>query len=432
MAPITRRQFAAKLGQGFLAGTLAGRIAAGPALAQGKGRVVIIGGGAGGATVAHYVKKGAPELDVTLIEAQPVYRSCFFSNLYLGGFLRFETLAHDYEGLVNLGVRLVTAKAADIDSAKRQVKLEGGDSIAYDKLVLSPGIALKYGAIEGYSPEAAEMMPHAYLGASGQTQTLLRQLRAMDDGGLVVLAAPPDPFRCPPGPYERVSMIAHFLKTHKPKSKIVVLDPKSKFSKQSLFQDAWARLYPGMIDWLPTEISEGGARRVDAKAMEVVSGAGEVYKAAVACIIPAQKAGEIAVRAGCAEGDWCPVDFDSFASRKVPDTYVLGDAAIVTPMPKSAFSANNQAKVVANSILAALAGNEKYPARLRNICWSMLAPDNSVKIGANYVPAGNELLAVDSFISAPGEDSRLRAQTYTESLAWYDNMTTDIFAKVAC
>jgi sulfide dehydrogenase [flavocytochrome c] flavoprotein chain len=166
--------------------------------------------------------------------------------------------------------------------------------------------------------------------------------------------------------------------------------------------------------------------------MEVISGAGEVYKAAVACIIPAQKAGEIAARAGCAQGDWCPVDFESFASRMVPHIHVLGDAAIASPMPKSAFSANNQAKVVANSVLAALAGQEKYPARYRNTCWSMLAPENSVKIGANYVPAGGELQAADSFISAPGEDPKLRAATFRESLAWYDSITTDIFAKTPC
>jgi sulfide dehydrogenase [flavocytochrome c] flavoprotein subunit len=432
MGRISRRQFSIGIGQGLLAGKVAGWLGTGAAFAQGKGRVVIIGGGAGGATVAHYVKKGAPELEVTLIEARPVYRSCFFSNLYIGGFRSFESLEHNYDGLKNLGVRIINAAASDVDGAKRRVRLEGGDSLDYDKLVLSPGIALKYSAIEGYSPEAAEKMPHAYLGAGAQTQTLVSQLQAMDDGGLVVLAAPPDPFRCPPGPYERVSMIAHYLKMHKPKSKIAVLDAKSKFSKQSLFQEAWLRLYPGMIEWLPTELSEGGARRVDASAMEVISGAGEVYKAAVACIIPAQKAGEIAVRAGCADGDWCPVDFASFASKSVPDIYVLGDAAIASPMPKSAFSANNQAKVVANSIMAELAGKEKFPAHFRNTCWSMLAPDNSVKIGANYLPAGNELQAADSFISAPGEALEQRAETYRESVAWYASITADIFAEGEC
>jgi sulfide dehydrogenase [flavocytochrome c] flavoprotein subunit len=417
------------MGQGIVAGTMAGWLGRGAALAQGKARVVIIGGGAGGATVAHYVKKTAPALEVTLIEPLSRYRSCFFSNLYIGGFRSFESLEHNYDGLEKLGVRLIHSTATDVDASKRAVRLQGGDSILYDKLVLSPGIALKYDAIEGYSPEAAETMPHAYLGAGAQTQTLVHQLHAMDDGGLVVLAAPPEPYRCPPGPYERVSMIAHYLKTHKPKSKIVVLDPKSKFSKQSLFQDAWLRLYPGMVEWLPGEICEGGAKRVNAGAMEVVSGAGEVYKAAVACIIPAQKAGDIAIRAGCADGDWCPVDFESFASRKMPDVYVLGDAAIAAPMPKSAFSANNQAKVVANSVLASLGAQDKFPARFRNTCWSMLAPDNSVKIGADYLPAAGELKAADSFISTPGEAPEQRAQTFVESVAWYDSITADIFAK---
>jgi sulfide dehydrogenase [flavocytochrome c] flavoprotein subunit len=417
------------MGQGIVAGAMTGWLGRGAVCAQGKAKVVIIGGGAGGATVAHYVRKNAPALEVTLIEPLSRYRSCFFSNLYIGGFRSFESLEHNYDGLEKLGVRLIHSTATDVDGLKRTVRLQGGDSIAYDKLVLSPGIALKYEAIEGYSPEAAETMPHAWLGAGAQTRTLVNQLDAMDDGGLVVLAAPPDPYRCPPGPYERVSMIAHYLTTHKPKSKIVVLDPKSKFSKQSLFQDAWLRLYPGMVEWLPGEISEGGAKRVDVGAMQVVSGAGEVYKAAVACIIPAQKAGDIAVRAGCADGDWCPVDFESFASSKMPDVYVLGDAAIAAPMPKSAFSANNQAKVVANSVLAALGVQDKFPARFRNTCWSMLGPDNSVKIGANYLPAAGELKAADSFISAPGEPPEQRAQTFAEAVAWYDSITADIFAK---
>lgn len=429
MGGITRRQFSARIGQGIAAGTVAGWLGGRAARAEGKPKVLIIGGGAGGATVAHYVKKAAPSMEVTLIEPLSRYKSCFFSNLYIGGFRSFESLEHDYDGLERLGVRVVHSTATDVDCARRVVRLQGGDSLAYDKLVLSPGIALKYDAIEGYSPEAAEKMPHAYLGAGTQTQTLVNQLHAMDDGGLVVLAAPPDPYRCPPGPYERVSMMAHYLKSHKPRSKIVVLDPKAKFSKQSLFQDAWLRLYPGMVEWLPGEISEGGAKRVDAGKMEVISGAGEVYKATVACIIPAQKAGDIAIRAGCAEGDWCPVEFETFASRKMPDIYVLGDAAIASPMPKSAFSANNQAKVVANGILAALGAQEKFPARFRNTCWSMLGPDNSVKIGADYVPAANELKAADGFVSTPEEAPEQRAQTFAESVAWYDSITADIFAK---
>lgn len=400
----------------------------GVARAQAKGRVVIIGGGAGGGTVAHHLKKTAPDLDVTLIEASPRYTSCFFSNLYLGGFRTFESITHDYDGLKKLGVTVVHDVAKDVDTAGKTVKLRGGGSASYDKLVLSPGIDMKYDSIEGYSPAAAEIMPHAWK-AGPQTQLLKRQLEAMADGEVVVMAAPPDPYRCPPGPYERVSMIAHYLKTAKPKSKLMVFDPKEKFSKQGLFQEGWQQFYAGIVEWIPPSMTGGGVKKVDAKAMTVTTGDGETIKAAVANIIPAQKAGEIAAKAGCTDGDWCPIRPDSFASAKVADIYVLGDASVATQMPKSAFSANSQAKVVVNAIVAELAGGPRFPARYRNTCWSMIATDNSVVIGANYTPKDNVLEAADGFISKTGEPAELRKKTYEDSLSWYDSITADIFAK---
>lgn len=397
-------------------------------ITKGKGRVVIIGGGAGGASVAHYVKKNAPQLDVTLIEVQAKYTSCFFSNLFIGGFRTFSSITHDYEGLKKLGVSVITELATDVDTAKKIVTLQNGERIAYEKLVLSPGIDFKYEEIEGYTAEAAKTMPHAWK-AGVQTQILKTQLMNMRDGGTVVMAAPPNPFRCPPGPYERASMIAHYLKTHKPGSKLIIFDPKEQFSKMALFQEGWRDHYQDIIEWLSPDFTDGGIKKVDVSAMTVTTGDGEVTKADVANIIPPQKAGKIAHIAGCAKGDWCPVNAKDFSSTLQKDVHVIGDASIAKAMPKSAFSANSQARVVANAILTELAGKRQFPPRFRNTCWSMISVDNSVKIGANYTADGEKLLAKDNFISQTGESDELRKATFNESLSWYDSITNEIFVK---
>ncbi|MGE3626760.1 MAG: FCSD flavin-binding domain-containing protein [Hyphomicrobiales bacterium] len=424
MANMNRREFTRLAGMSVLAASSFSTFA----IAQASGKVVIIGGGAGGATVAHHLKKGSPSLDVTLVEVQPQYTTCFFSNLYLGGFRTLESITHGYDGLTKLGVKVVHDLATAVDTAKKTVTLRGGNTLAYDKLVLSPGIDFKYDAIEGYSEEVAEKLPHAYK-AGAQTKLLKTQLEAMPDGGTVVMIAPPDPFRCPPGPYERASMIGYFLKTQKPKSKLIILDPKEKFSKMGLFQEGWAQHYQNQVEWLPPTMTGGGAKKVDASAMTVTSVDGEVIKAAVINVIPPQKAGKIAELAGCTKGDWCPVKPDSFASAQVADVYVLGDSSVAAAMPKSGFSANSQAKVVVNAIQAELDGKTRFPARYRNTCWSMIAPDNSVKVGANYTPGEGKLDAKDSFVSKTGEDAKLRAETFKESIGWYEGITADMFAK---
>ncbi len=426
MKDLNRRQFSKLVGA---AGAVAASASFGSfAFAQGKGKVVIIGGGAGGATVAHHVKKAAPGLDVTLVEVQPRYTTCFFSNLYIGGFRSFASITHSYDGLAKLGIKVVHDWATDVDTAKKTVKLKGGSTLSYDKLVLSPGIDLKYATIEGYSPEAAEVMPHAWK-AGVQTRILKRQLLDMEDGGVVVMSPPTNPFRCPPGPYERASMIAHYLKYHKPKSKLIIFDPKKKFSKMALFQEGWNQHYSDIVEWVPPDMSGGGVKKVDPKTMTVWTGDGEKITAAVANIIPAQRAGMIVHKAGVAKGDWCPIRPEDFSSTIAKDVHVLGDASIAKKMPKSGFSANSQAKVVANAIVAALAGKKKFPARFRNTCWSLISTNNGVKVGASY-KAGKEMVEITSkFISKTGEDAALRAQTYKESVGWYAGITADMFAK---
>ena len=428
MQTLNRRQFG-----GILSGAAGLAASAGFgsfAIAQRRGRVVIVGGGPGGATVAHYVKKGSPNLDVTLVEVRSTYTTCFFSNLYLGGFRSYDSLVHSYDGLRALGVKVVNATATDVDTSKKLVKLGGGATLAYDQLVLSPGIDFKWESVPGYSAEIANTMPHAYK-AGTQTLLLKRQLTAMPDGGVVVMVAPPAPYRCPPGPYERMCMIGHYLKTHKPKSKLIVLDPKKDIiSKGPVFREAFEKHYKGIIELnLSNDLDSFAVERIDPKTKEIKTKAGKTVKAAVANIIPAQKAGEIAFKAGTTEGDWCPVNPADFSSRKVKDVYVLGDASIAGQMPKSGFSANSQAKVVANAIEASLAGKQKFPARYRNTCWSMLSPDNSVKVGANY--KAEDLTAVDGFVSKVGEDAGLRKQTFAESIGWYDGIVADTFAKPA-
>jgi NADPH-dependent 2,4-dienoyl-CoA reductase/sulfur reductase-like enzyme len=430
MTMINRRTFAQLLGG-------AGLVAASPglfrsaAIAKANATVVIVGGGAGWAKEARILKAEAPQLDLTLVETQKIYTTCFNSNHYFGGFRTFASLQHSYDGLRKLGITIATDTAFDVDTAKRTVALAGGTTIPYDRLVLSPGIALQWEAIEGYSAQVAEIMPHAWK-AGPQTLLLMRQLEAMDDGGTVVMAVPDNPYRCPPGPYERACMVAHFLKTKKPKSKLVIFDAKRTFSKQAAFEEAFAKHYDGIIDLnLTNEIDDFNVVQVDPASKEVVTKSGARIKAAVANIIPPQKAGDIAHLAGCVDGNWCPIKPENFASAKVKDIYVLGDSEIAAEMPKSAFSANSQGKAVAADILAELAGMERFAARYRNTCWSLLAADDSIKIGASYKPAEKDgkpyLEASGGFVSQRGETADVRKQNYLESVAWYHAIIADAF-----
>ncbi len=423
---LSRREFTALAGKAGLAVAAAGTLSARPALAAAKAKVVVIGGGAGGATVAKYVAKDGGDLDVTLIEANQTYTTCFFSNLYIGGFRSFDSITHSYETLQSkYGIKVIHDRAAAIDPAQKVVQLQGGDKLSYDRLVVAPGIDLKYDAIEGYSAEASQAMPHAWQ-AGAQTQILKRQILDMEDGGTFVIAPPPNPFRCPPGPYERVSMVAHYLKSYKPRSKIIVLDAKNKFSKQKLFEDAWGRFYDGMVEWLPAEIT-GGVKAVDPKNMTVMT-EDESFEAAVANIIPPQQAGRIAQVAGLTDDSgWCPVESATLASKQQPDIYLVGDAIVPGDMPKSGFSANSQAKACAMAVRADLLDSKAFPPRFRNTCWSLITTDQGVKVGANYKATEEKIAKVDSFISKADEDDETRAATAREANGWYAAITEDMF-----
>ncbi len=423
MTRIHRRRFLAGTGAVVVAGGFAR-----PALAQAKPRVIVIGGGPGGATAAKYIAKDSNgAIEVTLVEPQRAFTTCFHSNLFLGGFRDWASITHSYDKLASgYGLRLVHQAVAAIDRNARTIRLADGAEMGYDRLVVAPGIDLRFDSVPGYSEEAAEVMPHAWR-AGPQTQLLKKQLDALADGSLIVMVAPPNPYRCPPGPYERVSMMAHVLKAkgHKT-SRIVVLDPKDSFSKQALFQEGWERHYPGMVEWQDPKM-HGGIKGVDASAMTVKTDL-ETYKAALVNVIPAQTAGKIARDAGLAnQTGWCPVDPASMKSASDPNVYVVGDACIPGDMPKSAFSANSQAKVAAMMVRGELAQARTFPARYTNTCWSLIETDDTVKVGGAYEAKDGKIAAVSTFVSQKGETPEVRRQTQAENMGWYAGFTADVF-----
>ena len=420
---ISRRHF------GLLAGTTALSLAMPAVLrAQAKPKLVVIGGGAGGATAARYAAKDSDNaIDVTIVEENTNYTTCFFSNLYLGGFRSFESITHSYDTLASgYGIRIVNQRAGSIDREKKEVTLADGSKLAYDRLIVAPGIDLIYDSVEGYSAEAAEIMPHSWK-AGPQTQLLKAKLDALEDGQNIVMVAPPNPYRCPPGPYERVSMFAHVLKAKGfTQSKIVVLDPKEKFSKQALFQEGWAKHYPGMIEWYGPDV-HGGIKSVD-PATGTVETDFDNFQGTLINVIPAQKAGAIATDAGLA-GDkgFCPIDPASMRSKMDENIFVIGDASIAGDMPKSGFSANSQAKVAAMAARGDMIGSKVFPAKYSNTCWSLIETDDGVKVGAQYAPGEDKIASTSKFISQTGESEAVRKKTYEESVGWYDGITKDIF-----
>lgn len=423
MTKLTRRSF------GLLAGAGAATLAM-PfyARASGKPRAVVIGGGAGGATAARYLAKdGGDDLDVTLIEANSTYTTCFFSNLYIGGYRSYESITHSYDKLAsNYGITVVNGMAAMVDRDAKEVVMADGSKVPYDRLVVAPGIDLIYDSVQGYSEEAAQIMPHSWK-AGPQTQLLKSKLDALENGQNIVMVAPPNPYRCPPGPYERVSMFAHVLKEKGfTDSKIFVIDPKPKFSKQALFQEGWNKHYAGMIEWYGPDV-HGGIVGVDPSTGEVETDL-DTFQGDLVNVIPAQKAGMISQKAGLTnDSGFCPIDPKSMRSQNDENIFVIGDACIAGDMPKSGFSANSQAKVAAMAIRGDLTGSRVFPAKYSNTCWSLIETNDGVKVGAQYAPTDEKIASTSKFISQTGEDTALRQQTYEESVGWYNGITADIF-----
>lgn len=427
MSSCSRRRFLQLVGVGGAAA--ASSIAFGHAVHPPGGkarRVVVIGGGFGGSTCARYLRHFDADLKVTLIHPSDTYTTCPFSNLVLGGERDLASITHSLSHLEHRGVRLVHRWVESIDPDGHRVVLDDGSTVGYDRLVVSPGIDLRWDAVEGYDQAAQEAMPHAWRPGE-QTLLLRRQLEAMPDGGVVVIAPPANPYRCPPGPYERASLIAHYLKYYKPRSKILILDAKDAFAKQGLFQAGWEALYPGMIEWV-SGIEGGTVERVNPATGEVFAESGR-YKGDVVNLIPPQQAGVIARNAGLADGSgWCPVNQQTFESRQVPHIHVIGDASIAGAMPKAGFAANSQAKVCAAAVVASLRGFDPAQPSWSSTCYSLVGPEYGISVSAVYrLDEGAIVASEGAGVSAAQVDDGVRQLEAVYARGWYDNITADMF-----
>ena len=397
-----------------------------PAFAQSAARVVVIGGGFGGASCARALRRIDPKLEVTLIEPNRSFIACPFSNEVIAGLRDIEAQQFSYDRISAEGVTVIAQAAVKIDPQTRVVGLADGQSLGYDRLVLAPGIDIRFDALSGYDEEAAARMPHAWK-AGEQTLLLRRQLEAMDDGGLVALAVPAGPSRCPPAPYERASLIAHYLKTRKPRSKILILDAKDAIPQQRLFENAWQELYPGMIERV--SLSQGGrVTSVDPATNTIVTDFGN-YTAAVANVIPPQKAGRIAGIAGAVDNTgWCPIDPVSFASKLVPNIHVIGDACFGGVIPKSASAANAEAKACAGAVASLIAGTPPPTPKLFGACYSTVAPGYAFAQSGTYQPRDGTFAEIEAGGTSPVDAPReVRARDADNAQSWFKTITVDAF-----
>ncbi|MCK1626500.1 FAD-dependent oxidoreductase [Bradyrhizobium sp. 147] len=420
-APVTRRN-------AVLGITAAATSLAAPSIlrAQSAGRVVVVGGGFGGAACARALKRADAKLQVTLIEPNKTFISCPFSNEVIAGLREIEAQQFGYDKLTAEGISVVAQAATAMDTQKRSVTAADGEAFGYDRLVLSPGIDFHVEALPGYDDAASERMPHGWK-AGAQTLLLRKQLEAMADGGTVAIAIPANPSRCPPAPYERASLIAHYLKTNKPRSKVLILDAKDSFSQQRLFETAWKELYGDMIERVA--LSQGGrVTSVDAATRTIVTEFGN-YTPDVANVIPPQRAGRIAEIAGAADATgWCPIDPITFESKLVKNVHVIGDACLGGGIPKSASAASAQGRACAAAIVNLLAGRAPETPRLTGVCYNIVAPSYGFSLAGNYQPKGDIFAEVEGGATSPVDAPReLRAREAIEAEHWFQTITADTF-----
>jgi sulfide dehydrogenase [flavocytochrome c] flavoprotein subunit len=395
-------------------------------LAQSAARIIVIGGGFGGASCARALKRLDSRLKVSLIEPNHLFTACPFSNEVIAGLRELEAQQFSYDRIVTEGIDVVAQAAVRVDPQARLVGLTDGTMLPYDRLVLAPGIDLRFDALPGYDEAAADKMPHAWK-AGEQTALLRQQLETMKAGGTVVLAVPASPSRCPPAPYERASLIAHYLKTKKPRSKVLILDAKDAFSQQRLFENAWKELYPGLIERI--SLSQGGrVVSVDPAARTLVTDFGN-YTADVANVIPPQKAGSIAEIVGAADHTgWCPIDPATFASTLLPNIHVIGDACIAGGIPKSASAANAEAKACAAVIVDQLSGKSPDLPRLNGACYNTVAPGYAFSLTGIYQPKDGQFAEIDGNVTSPVDAPREVRQREAEMAeGWFKTITVDAF-----
>lgn len=419
-----RRQFVRALSASALLTAAAGCVSARPSSGT-AGRVVVIGGGFGGATAARYLRMWSPDIAVTLIEPSTRFVSCPLSNRVLAGTWQLADLTSDYKGLERRGVRLVHQPAIDVDPVRQVVILSDGQQLEYDRLVVSPGVELVYEDIPGLrEPATREIIPHAWK-AGPQTALLRRQLENMDDGGVCAITVPRSPYRCPPGPYERACQIAHYFRNHKPRSKVLVLDANEAIqSKQALFLTAWEQRYPGIVEYR----ANNALVDVDVATRTAILDFDDV-KADVLNVVPPQRAGRIAHDAGLitANGKWCEVDFLSYESVAVPNVHVLGDAVMAAPrMPKSGHMANQHGKVCAAAIIELLHGNQPEQSPLiTNTCYSFVSDRDVIHV-ASVHEYDRELRTMVPIEGAGGLSEAANEAEGSIAEAWGANIWNDV------
>jgi NADPH-dependent 2,4-dienoyl-CoA reductase/sulfur reductase-like enzyme len=416
MTIMTRRQFLGTSGTGLglvVAGGCAAPMSGDFAPKTGR-RVVVIGGGWGGATAARYVRLGDPSIEVILLEPNKEFVSCPFSNLVLSGVRTIDSLTRGYDGLRAHGVRIIHAEASAIEPDRRRVRV-GEGYLEYDRLIVSPGVEFQWEQIEGLAA-AKETVLHAWK-AGPQTVALARQIQSMPDGGVFVLSIPPAAYRCPPGPYERVCQVAWYLKTHKPKSKVIVLDANQDIiSKTGLFKAAW-KMYPA-IEYRPSS----KVAKVDPSAREVTTDFGDRVKYDVVNVIPPQRAGTIAVQADLVGGDkrWCEVDHLTYESVKHKNIHVIGDSTIGIPVPKSGTVANAMGKIAASAVVHLLGGKQPPAMAPVNVCYSWVSDHEAMAVINAYRIQNGKVVQIEQKLT-PGHSAAIarNAVGWTASI-WND------------
>lgn len=388
----------------------------------GAARVVVVGGGFAGATCALELRARGPALEVLLVDPDERYATCPMSNSVIGGLRAMSSITVPRSGLAQAGVKVLRDTVVAIDSARRQARLESGAALAYDRLVLAAGIRFLWGHPQGYSESAAVRLPHAWQ-AGAQTQLLAAQLEALRPGGVVAISVPAGPMRCPPGPFERASLMAAYLARHARRAKVLIFDANNHFPRQDAFSAAWRELYPGTIEWIP--VTEGGAvERVDPERMTLYSSRG-AQRADVINIIPPQAPASISVQAGLAsDHGWCPVEPSTFESTLVPGVHVIGDACIADPMPKAASAAHAQARQCARALAAALDGDASPRALMDSVCYSLLAPDRALSIHARFETRDG---VIEPLPGAEGAVTVSEQDEARNAASWYRRIVAESF-----
>jgi sulfide dehydrogenase [flavocytochrome c] flavoprotein subunit len=415
---------------GFSAGLIASKGIASANIAGNKSEVVIIGGGFGGVSAARALNRIAPQTNITLILDSHEFITCPFSNAVIAGFKELREITFRYDKLNSLGLNIIVDPVMEIEPLSKFVKLKSGQHIQYDRLIISPGISFKWDSFGKVNSELADIFPHAWK-AGEQTLLLRNQILSMRQGGTIIIAPPDNPFRCPPGPYERASLIAHYLKFNNPTAKILIIDAKNKFSKQSLFMSAWEELYPGMISFIPFS-DHAGIKEIDVKNKKI-STYFEDFQADVINLIPPQRAADLAINSGLSgSGDWCEVDGLTFESKVFKNIHILGDAAIVGDMPKSGFSAATQGKACAHVVNDILNDKDPETAILMNTCYSLVGPEYGISVAGVYKSDRenqNRLSSVPGAggTSEAGKHPELRQNEAAFAKGWYANLTNEMF-----